>query len=156
LNGKSARAVRTQQPHRPQLPTIGRHQRRYRAPYMRRIRGRCSPSCLASMPSPYHLGARRSIEVIDAGRRTLTVIYGRCRTVRLLHFAAALPNPPDQAPQQAPHPRPSHFRSADARPYPPQHPDEHPPADPRGTPADAYCKRQLAMTVDLAAGSSPR
>jgi len=39
--------------------------------------------------SLYHLGARRSIRVIGAGQRTLTVIYGRCRTVRLLHFAAA-------------------------------------------------------------------
>ena len=40
-------------------------------------------------PSPYHLGAKRSIGVIGAGQRTLAVIYGRCRTVRLLHFAAA-------------------------------------------------------------------
>src|SRR5450755_145389 len=42
-------------------------------------------------PSPYHLEATRSIGVIGAGQRTLAVIYGRCRTVWLLHFAAALP-----------------------------------------------------------------
>jgi hypothetical protein len=40
-------------------------------------------------PSPYHLGATRSIEVVEAGHRTLTVIWGRCCAVRLLHFAAA-------------------------------------------------------------------
>jgi len=39
--------------------------------------------------SPYHLGAMQSIEVIDAGHRTFTVICGRCRSARLLHFAAA-------------------------------------------------------------------
>ena len=37
--------------------------------------------------------AKQSIEVIGADQRTLAVIYGRCRTVRLLHFAAALPLP---------------------------------------------------------------
>jgi hypothetical protein len=42
-------------------------------------------------PYPYHLGATRSIEVIDAGQRTLTVIQGRYRAERLLHFAPALP-----------------------------------------------------------------
>jgi hypothetical protein len=40
-----------------------------------------------------HLGATRSIKVIDAGQRTLGVTQGRCRTVRLLHFAAALSSP---------------------------------------------------------------
>ena len=40
-------------------------------------------------PSLYHLGAKRSIGVIGAGQRTLAVICGRCRPVRLLHFAAA-------------------------------------------------------------------
>lgn len=28
--------------------------------------------------------------VIDAGQKTLTVAFGRCRSARLLHFAAAL------------------------------------------------------------------
>ena len=41
-------------------------------------------------PPPCHLGATRSMRVIDAGQRTLAVIHGRCRTVQLLHFAAAL------------------------------------------------------------------
>jgi hypothetical protein len=43
--------------------------------------------------SPYHLGATRSIEVVEAGHRALTVTWGRCRAVRLLHFAAALLTP---------------------------------------------------------------
>ena len=33
------------------------------------------------------------MEVVAAGQKSLTVIYGRYRTVRLLHFAAALPLP---------------------------------------------------------------
>jgi hypothetical protein len=37
-------------------------------------------------PFLYHLVATRSIEVIDVGHRTLKVIWGRCRTVRLLHL----------------------------------------------------------------------
>jgi hypothetical protein len=45
---------------------------------------------LSHRPSPYHLGATRSIEVVGAGHRTLTVMWGRCRAVRLLHFTAAL------------------------------------------------------------------
>jgi hypothetical protein len=40
-------------------------------------------------PSPYHLGATWSIRVVDAGHKTLTVIWGRCCPVRLLHFVAA-------------------------------------------------------------------
>ena len=40
-------------------------------------------------PSLYHLGATRTIEVVDAGHRTMTVIWGRCCAVRLLRFAAA-------------------------------------------------------------------
>jgi hypothetical protein len=40
--------------------------------------------------SPYHLGAWRSMRVVDAAQRFIPVIFGRCRTVRLLHFAAAL------------------------------------------------------------------
>jgi hypothetical protein len=33
----------------------------------------------------------RGIEVVDAAQRFVSVILGRCRAVRLLHFAAALP-----------------------------------------------------------------
>src|SRR5215472_4787974 len=41
-------------------------------------------------PSPYHLGATRSITVVGAVHRTLAVAWGWCRMARLLHFAAAL------------------------------------------------------------------
>ena len=41
--------------------------------------------------SHYHLGATRSIEVVDAAQRPATVTSGRCRALRLLHFAAAAP-----------------------------------------------------------------
>ena len=50
----------------------------------------CMWSSCSCRPSPYHLGATRSIKVIDASHRTMTVILGRCCAVRLLHFAAAL------------------------------------------------------------------
>lgn len=48
-------------------------------------------STLQRGPSPYHLGATGSIEVISAGQKTLVVIYGGCRSLRLLHFTAASP-----------------------------------------------------------------
>jgi hypothetical protein len=46
-------------------------------------------SATCSGHPPYHLGARRSIGVVDAAQRPLPVVFGRCRAVRLLHFAAA-------------------------------------------------------------------
>jgi hypothetical protein len=40
-------------------------------------------------PSPYHLGAKRSMKVVDAAQKPSTVTFSRCRALRLLHFAAA-------------------------------------------------------------------
>ena len=54
---------------------------------LRRHRG-AFPGGSNHRPSPYHRGAWRSMWVIDADQRTLRLI-GRCRAVRLLHFAAA-------------------------------------------------------------------
>jgi hypothetical protein len=36
--------------------------------------------------SSYRLGATRSMEVVDADQRPMTVTWGRCRSVRLLHL----------------------------------------------------------------------
>jgi hypothetical protein len=37
-------------------------------------------------PSPYHLGAQQSIKVVEAAQKPVTVISGRCWSVRLLHL----------------------------------------------------------------------
>jgi hypothetical protein len=40
-------------------------------------------------PSPYHLGAWRTMKVIDAGQRPAAVDLAQYRSAQLLHFAAA-------------------------------------------------------------------
>ena len=55
---------------------------------VRRIAHVTQPNCGSP---PYHLGATRSLRVVEAVQRSVPVISGRCRTLRLLHFAAARP-----------------------------------------------------------------
>lgn len=52
------------------------------------------PRLCVALPllSLYHLGARRSIGVIDASQKFVVVGQGLCRSLQLLRFAAALPS----------------------------------------------------------------